>query len=197
MSSEENMMFKMEKLTSDNYHNWKYTMKMYLKGKGLWTIVTGDEVLAEDADDATKRTFAKRADLALALIGLNVTKGLQIYVRNEETAKGAWDKLATRFEKKSLSKIISYRRKLYEVRAVKNTDMHAHTNYIKTVAEHLEAIGDIVAEKDLAVVLLSSLPDKYAHLVTALETATDPDDLTCDTVRDRVLNEYKKNVRVV
>lgn len=101
MSSEENMMFKMEKLTSDNYHNWKYTMKMYLRGKGLWTIVTGDEVLAEDADDATKKTFAKRADLALASIGLNVTKGLQIYVRNEETAKGAWDKFATRFEKKS------------------------------------------------------------------------------------------------
>ena len=63
-------------------------MKMCLKGKGVWTIVTGDEVLAEDADDATKKTFAKRADLALASIGLNVTKGLQIYVRNEETAKG-------------------------------------------------------------------------------------------------------------
>jgi len=121
-----------------------------------------------------------------------VTKGLQIYVRNEETAKGAWDKLATRFEKKSLSKIISYRRKLYEVRAVKNTDMHAHTNYIKTVAEHLEAIGDVVAEKDLALVLLSSLPEEYAQLVTALETATEPDDLTWDTVRDRVLNEYEK-----
>ena len=70
--------------------------------------------------------------------------------------------------------------------------MHAHTNYIKTVAEHLEAIGDIVAEKDLALVLLSSLPEEYAQLVTALETATDPDDLTWDTVRDRVLNEYEK-----
>ena len=192
MSNEENMMFKMEKLTSDNYHNWKYTMKLFLKGKGLWAIVTGDEVLQDGADDAAKKAYTKRADLALASIGLNVTKGLQVYVRNEETAKGAWDKLATRFEKKSLSKIISYRRKLYEVRAGKNTDMHTHTNYIKTVAEHLEAIGDVVAEKDLAIVLLSSLPEEYAQLVTALETATDPDDLTWDTVRDRVLNEFEK-----
>ena len=70
--------------------------------------------------------------------------------------------------------------------------MHTHTNYIKTVAEHLEAIGDIVAEKDLALVLLSSLPEEYAQLVTALETATEPDDLTWDTVRDHVLNEYEK-----
>ena len=84
------MPFKMEKLTSDNYHNWKYTMKLFLKGKGLWAIVTGDEVLEDGADDAAKKAYTKRADLALASIGLNVTKGLEIYVRNEETAKGPW-----------------------------------------------------------------------------------------------------------
>ena len=62
MSNEENMMFKMEKLTSDNYHNWKYTMKLFLKGKGLWAIVTGDEVLQDGADDAAKKAYTKRAD---------------------------------------------------------------------------------------------------------------------------------------
>ena len=167
-------------------------MKLYLIGKGLWDIVSGDETLAADANEDTKKSFNKRANLALAAVGLNVRKGVQIYTRSEKTAKDAWDKLAARFEKKSLSAIINYRRRLYGMRAERNTDMHSHVNRIKTVAEHLEAIGDNVSEKDLAIVLLSSLPEDYAQLVTALETATEPDDLTWDMVRDRVLNEFEK-----
>ena len=99
-SSEDAMLFRMEKLTIDNYHSWKYTMKLYLIGKGLWTIVSGEETLAECANDETKNAHTKRANLALAAIGLNVSKGVQIYVRSEKTQKGAWDKLATRFGRK-------------------------------------------------------------------------------------------------
>eukprot|EP00795_Rhopilema_esculentum_P001613 gene1613-16072_t len=32
---------KTETLTGENYHNWKFQMKMYLIGKDLWEIVTG------------------------------------------------------------------------------------------------------------------------------------------------------------
>ena len=60
---------------------------------------------------------------------------------------------------------------------------------MKSVAEHLEAIGDNVSEKDLAILLLNSLPENYMQLVTALETATEPDQLTLDMVRDQVLNK--------
>ena len=67
--------------------------------------------------------------------------------------------------------------------------MHAHVHWIKTVAEYLEAIGDNVSEKDLAILLLNSLPENYMQLVTALETATEPDQLTLDMVRDQVLNK--------
>ena len=117
VSNEDSMLFKVEKLTTDNYHTWKYSMKLYLIGKGLWDIVSGDETLAEDADENTKKNFNKRANLALAAIGLNVTKGVQIYTRSEKTAKDAWDNLAARFEKSSLSAIINYRRRLYGIRA--------------------------------------------------------------------------------
>ena len=103
MSNDDSMLFKMEWLTQDNYHSWKYTMKLYLIGKGLWSIVSGDETLAEDANDATKKAFKRRADLALAAVGLNVSKGLQIYTRSRKTAKEAWDKLAARFEPSSIT----------------------------------------------------------------------------------------------
>ena len=41
--------FKVEKLTGDNYHHWKFQMKMCLIGKDLWEIVTGADTLPVDA----------------------------------------------------------------------------------------------------------------------------------------------------
>ena len=73
----------------------------------------------------------------------------------------------------------------------KGQSMISHVNQIRTLQEHLEAIGDNVTDKDLVIILLSSLPGEYNYLVTALETI-DEAKLTWDNVRDRVINEYEK-----
>ena len=69
--------------------------------------------------------------------------------------------------------------------------MTEHINYIKTLSEHLEAIGDPIEEKDLVILLISSLPDDYNYLITALETIAE-DNLTWDYVRDRLIHESEK-----
>ena len=51
--------FKMEKLTADNYHSWKFNTRMYLIGKDLWQIVTGAEVMDNDLSDAEKQIFKR------------------------------------------------------------------------------------------------------------------------------------------
>ena len=45
-----------------------------------------------------------------------------------------------------------------------------HINCVKTLSEHSEAVGDAVAEKDLVIILISSLPEYHNYLITALET---------------------------
>ena len=95
-----------EKLGSENYFSWKFSMSMFLKGKDLWGIVDGSETQPEESDADGRSKFKKRANLALATIGLGVKTNLQIYVRNCKTAKEAWDSLAGRFEKKTLAKKI-------------------------------------------------------------------------------------------
>ena len=40
--------FKVEILTSERYHSWKFKMKMYLISKGLWEIVTGAETVSNE-----------------------------------------------------------------------------------------------------------------------------------------------------
>ena len=183
--------FKLEKLTGENYHSWKFQMKMYLIGKDLWEIVTGTEEIDENATEAEQRRFKKRENQALAAVCLSIATNLQIYVRSAESAKEAWDSLANHFEEKTLSKKIFYRRKLYSARMDKGSNVITHINYIKTLSEYLEAVDDMIAEKDLVIILISSLPDEYNYLITALETIAE-EKLTWNYVRDRLINEHDK-----
>ena len=180
-----------EKLNGDNYHAWKFNLRMLLIGKDLWDIVSGDEVLPEEATPAMRNAFRKRDNRALSTIGLAINSDLQIYVRGTKSSKEAWDALASHFEEKTLSKKIHYRRKLYSLRMDEGTSMVEHVNKLKTIAEHLEALDDMVSEKDLVMILISSLPEDFNNLITTLETLQE-EKLTWDYVRDRVLTEFDR-----
>ena len=164
-------------------------MKMQLIGKGLWEITEGTEVVEEGARQQDIRYFKKRENMALATICLGVAESLQIYVRNSKSAKEAWDALEDHFEEKTLSRKIMVRRKLYQARM--KGSMVEHINYVRTIADQLESLDDPVSEKDLVMVLLSSLPDHYNTLLTTIETL-DEERLTWQYVRDRLLTEFER-----
>ena len=191
MASEKDFDFKFDKLTAENYHNWKFNMKMFLIGKDLWEIVQGTETLGENATAEEQRKFKKRENMALASVCLSVSTSLQIYVRSSETGKDAWDCLAKHFQQKTLSRKIQLRRQLYSMKLEKGCNMVDHINSVKTVAEHLEAIGDPIAEHDLVIILISSLNEEFNFLITALETIAE-ENLTFEYVRDRLIHEAEK-----
>ena len=168
-------------------------MKMMLVGNDLWDIVTGDEVevVGEQARAGGRNAFKKRENRALSLICLAISPDLKIYVRSAKSAKEAWESLNKHFEEKTLSKKIMYRRKLYELKMDESTTMIEHVNKMKTIAEHLEALDDAVQEKDIVMILLSSLPPDYNNLITTLETLKE-ENLGWDYVRDRLLTEFER-----
>ena len=65
MSGEE--VFRVEKLTANNYHSWKFNMKMCLIGKDLWDIVQGNEEVGINATEEERRRFKKRENLSLSI----------------------------------------------------------------------------------------------------------------------------------
>ena len=183
--------FKVEKLTGPNYHSWKFSMKMLLVGKDLWDVLNGSEVLEPDASDVERKKFRKRENYALSIICLAVNTSLHIYIRSAKTPQEAWRNLADRFEEKSLARKIFYRRKLYSCRLERGQSMEDHVNDIKTISEHLESLDDPVQEKDLVMILISSLTDDYNNLITALESLKDTE-LTWSYVRERVISEFER-----
>ena len=177
-----------DKLNVDNYHDWEFSMRMFLIGKNLWEIVQGTETLPNDANPVTKEKFQKRSNVALATISLGVSKDLQIIVRPAKTPKEAWDLIQTRFVEKTLSKKIFYRRKLYHAQMAPKADMTVHIDQIKMLSQQLEACGDPVSENDLVMILISSWTSDYNNLVTTLETLGE-EKLTWTYVRDRAIAE--------
>ena len=169
MASAEDNNSRVQKLTGENYYDWKFDMSMLLIGKGVWDIVTGDEVLDEGATNKEKLNFKRRENVALSTICLAISQGLKIYVRSAKTSKEAWDALSNHFEEKTLSRKIRYRRQLYALRKGNETTMVEHINKLKTISEHLEALDDAVLEKDLVMILISSLPEDYNNLITTFK----------------------------
>ena len=182
-STEETSYGKIEKLNADNYHTWKFNLKMILKMKNLWDIVTGTETVAVGATPTKRLEFKKRDDQAHSIICLSVKESLQIYVRNTDTGQEAWKNLAEHFEEKTLAKKIHFRRKLYSTRLQSGSSMVEHVNALRTIGEHLESLEDPVADKDMVMILLSSLPSEFNNLITTLETLKE-EKLTWTYVRE-------------
>ena len=152
-----------EKLTASTYGHWKFEMKVYLVSRDLWDIVEGTEKLKDNATEKVKKEFRKRQQAAWSTICLSVSRDLQIYVRNTNTAQEAWDNLANHFQEKTLSSKISLRRKLYDAKMENNGSMEKHINNIKTIAEEPEAIEDEQSEKYLVFILKSTVSFDYRN----------------------------------
>ena len=190
MSSTEES-FRPEKLTADNYTNWKFQMQMLLIGKDLWEIVEGTEVLPDDANQHQKMDFRKRSNKALSLICLSVSTNLSFYVRHAKTGKEAWDCLQNHFEEKTLSRKVNLFEKLFSIKFDGSVSMAEHVNKIRTLADQLAALDKEIDESILVAKLLGSLPKEYHHLLTALETLAE-ENLTWVYVRDRLITEFER-----
>ena len=68
MASAEDNNSRVQKLTGENYYDWKFDMSMLLIGKGVWDIVTGDEVLDEGATNKEKLNFKRRENVVLSYV---------------------------------------------------------------------------------------------------------------------------------
>ena len=56
----------------DDYHAWKFSMRMFLLGRDLWEIVEGSETVNEHATELEQMKFKRRENHALVNICLNI-----------------------------------------------------------------------------------------------------------------------------
>ena len=86
-----------EKLTTNNYSVWSYQMENFLMGKGVWELITGDDVcpvLPKEPSDEQKRaykTWIEKSRKVLHWISICILETLIAHIKKAQTPKEAWD----------------------------------------------------------------------------------------------------------
>ena len=179
-----------EKLTGDNWSNWKFLMKHVLLAKDLWKYVLESNVLPEDATPQQVAEYNTRSQKALTTIVVSVSSAQMYLLTSCETAKDAWKALTSHFECKTLGNKLILKKQYFRSEMIEGTAMEMHLKQMKSLAEKLAAIKSPISEEDQVVTLLGSLPETYQNVVTALEARSE--DLTLSYVQQTLLYEEKK-----
>jgi len=69
---------------------------------------------------------------------------------------------------KSLSNNLYLKKQLYRLRMTEETTVLEHLNFFNKVINELLAVDVKIDEKDKALILFSSLPQSYDHIVTIM-----------------------------
>ncbi|KAF2354185.1 Reverse transcriptase RNA-dependent DNA polymerase [Trinorchestia longiramus] len=180
----------MKPLNERNYPTWKIHMRMCLVKYKLWDIVLGTETISSTADEAARRKFESHRDLALATIVLGVDQS-QLYLLGDPTDPvEVWRKLQNTFQKKSWVNKFRLKKKLFNMKLENGQNLQDHLKVCVELFEELAIIGNAMEEEERVIILLSSLPDRFSTLVTALEAHEKIP--AWELVTERLLNEERR-----
>ena len=185
-------LLKFEKLNGSNYRSWSFNIRLYLESLDLFGHAEGTaELPGEDASAKVRENFNRNAKKAWSHICLAIEPEYQIHVRDTTTAKEAWDSLKSQFARESLLKKVRLRQQYYSCRYRSGGNMLEHINHLKSLHDQLKEMGINVDDKELAMTLLTSLPEEFKPLITALDAVGD-DNLSFDKVKNMLLNDVDR-----
>ncbi|CAL8998207.1 unnamed protein product [Prunus brigantina] len=166
-----------------NYDFWAVKMETILIAHDLWDVVEVGHIPVE-APTISREDKIKNAK-ALSLIQGALTDELFPRIRNEKTAKGAWDVLRREFRGDKKLRAV----KLQAVRAdfeyMRMTDGESLDSYLARffgTVNNLKSLGEDVTETRIVQKLLMSLSRRYKSIVSIIEETRDLDVLRVEEV---------------
>ena len=117
-------------------------------------------------------------------------------VMSFKTPKELWDTLCQFFKRKTVSNKIYTLMQLYGLRMKRGVKMHNHLHQLDELFDQLAAIGEEVSEVHKVAVLLRSVQESYATLVTAL-LAREDNELTLVFVKQALLDDEQRRGKSV
>lgn len=150
---------------------------MVLEEKGLWEIVKGEEIAPDEEAEEEFLSYQRREHLAYVLICLILRDGPSEEVRHEMQAKKAWEALETMYEPKNLANVLRLKRELINLKMKGSDKVKDHVQILRAIAAELAAIGEPIPKREMAFMLLNSLPPSYNHLVVTIDGREEARDL--------------------
>lgn len=180
-----------DRLTGENYHTWKFRMRLILKEQGLNDMIE-NEFNAENFEQAADLNAARRRDSKCMNIITQCIESSQIeIIRNQRTAYGMWSALEQMYERKGLPGQLFLKRKLFSMRLKEGENMETFLRQFDDTKNKLEAAGGELKEQDVICSLLLALPKSYETVVAVLENK---EDVTLDFVKAKLKEEAEKKL---
>ncbi|KAL3676442.1 hypothetical protein R1sor_026390 [Riccia sorocarpa] len=163
-----------EKLDKTNYSVWKFRMKTFLLGQGLWELVTGEEeepivVPTDPTNVLARKEWMKRSFQAVHYIALTVGASYIGHIQDCDSPKKAWDALSNLFQSGTKARKLQL---LQQFNSVKNGAMciNNFVNQIKSLADQLASVKAAVDPTVLIRTTLQGLPNETKQFVTSIAT---------------------------
>ena len=184
-------MFKIEKLSESNFHVWKQKVELILAFRELEDHIS-DSVSSPPPNDLAYDSWVKADAKARAVIGLTLSDEHLEHVRDCDTAVSMWSTIVDLFQRKTLLNKLACRRRFYSAKMAASEKAIAFISRVRQIAADCKAMGVNIDDKDIAMTVLCGLPDKYEHLIVAIDAVADDDTLTMDFVKSRLLQEEQR-----
>ncbi|KAK8966007.1 hypothetical protein KSP40_PGU019629 [Platanthera guangdongensis] len=143
---------------------WQKRIKVVLVQQGLHKALLGKEKAKVKDDDEWDELDLK----AISTIQLCLADEVMYNVIEAETTMDLWRKLEELYMSRSLTNKLYVKKQLYSLRMSEGTQLLNHMNVFNKLVSQLRSMDVKVEEEDRALLLLSSLPRSFDHLVTTM-----------------------------
>src|SRR6266481_4901695 len=150
----------------------------------------------ERLEKAEKRwdEYYQREATVKAQIFTTVPESLLIELQKLKTAKDIWDAVCAKHEGKALTVKVDLRRHLYAMKCEDESQVRSHLETLMRTQEQLTGMAAGLADPDLVMVILGSLPKSYRPLINAItmSAAHAKAKLKPDNVVENLLDEFER-----
>ena len=175
---------KIEKFDGTDFGFWKMQIEDYLYQKNMYQPLTGKK---PEAMKDEEWTLLDRQ--ALGVIRLTLSRNVAFNIAKEKTNADLMAALSRMYEKPSAANKVHLMRRLFNSRMTEGASVAQHLNELSLITTQLSSVGIEFDDEVRALIILSSLPESWNAIVTAVSGSTGSQKLRYDDVCDLVLNE--------
>lgn len=154
-----------------------------------------DDHLSQDPpiEPAALTAWTKKDKKAQAIIALSLSDELLENVRDVSDAKDMWISIKNVFERHTLLKKLSARRKFYTATMSAEESVLLFSNCIRQYAAILKAMDVPISDSEMSMALLNGLADEFNSIISALDAVDDGEDsLDWELIKSRIMQEEQR-----
>ena len=174
----------------ESFQVWKFQLTIILKAQELYTLVTDEPTEANTANTDWIRKNAK----AQKYIVTTIDKKPLMHVLSCSTAYEMWRKLSSIYERDSSQQKCTLMQDLFSFAYDKNMDVVSHVSKLQNIKHKLEALGQKIDDGLLMSKILTVLPPKYKHFVSAWESTSDTNKTTENLIARLLAEEQRVEI---